>query len=143
MEWDAPYDYLVELGQGAELASHYLYDATDGQMFFEWIYIYEDRNNWSTTDYHVQLHNRTWPCADPGGIEQGVASDRHIYIGRVFGRGAFPTPSWVNWDAYPTMDHEFRTLPVGLYDEYLFRDGSAGGSARPTTGGSRKHPVRA
>ena len=125
VEWDAPADYLDDLRQGALLASQHLYDVTDGQMFWEYVDIFDNRTGWDWTDYRVQLHNQTWPQGDVWGI---VETNRVIWIPRVFGRGAFPTLSWTNWDAYPTLDHEFGHYGLGLWDEYLKRDSSGGGS---------------
>ena len=82
VEWDAPADYLDDLRRGAVLASQYLYDATDGQMFWEYVDIFDDRVGYDWTDYRVQLHNKTWPCGDVGGILDG-AEGVHLDVARV------------------------------------------------------------
>ena len=125
VEWDAPADYLDDLRQGTLLASQYLYDVTDGQMFWEYVDIFDNRTGWDWTDYRVQLHNQTWPQGDVWGI---VEANRVIWMSRVFGRGFFKTLSWTNWDAYPVLGHEFGHYGLGLWDEYLKRDSSGGGS---------------
>jgi hypothetical protein len=126
VEWDAPASYLENLRQAAESASNFLYDVTDGQMFFEYIDILDNAMEYDRTDYKVQLDNQTWPSANVGGILFDSSSNYRIWIGRLRGKGNLAGSKWT--DAFATMVHEFGHYGLGLYDEYLNRAGKDSGS---------------
>jgi hypothetical protein len=124
VQWDAPQTYLDDLRAGTVLASDYIYDYTDGQFFWEKISIADNGAGWSTaTDIRVQLDNRTWPCADVWGITDNNVGDHHLYVGRVFHRGASQSDSWTDPVSFSVLGHEFGHYGFGLWDEYLDADG--------------------
>ena len=64
VEWDANNVYFGELLQGFQNASSYLYDATDGQMLFERVTIYDNNQNMGDADYQFRASNQEWPRAN-------------------------------------------------------------------------------
>ena len=54
VEWDASAEYLRELRRGFQFASEYLYDASDGQMVFEQVTIFDDNQHMGDADYQIR-----------------------------------------------------------------------------------------
>jgi hypothetical protein len=119
VEWDASAEYLKELAQGFENASEYLYDASDGQMLFRRVTIYDNGKYWADADYQIRASNQEWPRAHVGGI---LKSDEYIFLGRYF-PGEIANWSWNERFGYRTQVHEFGHYGLYLYDEYYYWSG--------------------
>jgi hypothetical protein len=125
VEWDATGSYLDELEQGFEEASEYLYDASDGQMYFELATIYDDNANWNNADFQFKASNQEWPHTNNiGGILDG--SDKRAYFGRHFSGSSANQGSWTNSNGFRTFIHEFGHYALYLYDEYFYYGGFLG-----------------
>lgn len=122
VEWDANETYLNELKSGFNQASAYLYDATDGQMLFEQVTIFDNNVNMKDADYQIRASNQEWPRANV----YGLLSDRdfHICLGRYFNGASANLGSWSDSDGFRTQIHEFGHYGLSLYDSYFYYDGS-------------------
>lgn len=114
VEWDASAAYLNDLHQGFQNASDYLYDATDGQMFFERVTIYDDRGHWADADYWIQATNQLRASAS---VEGWSTLDGHAF----FGRATYGGGTWEG-RGFHTYIHEFGHYGLGLYDSYFYYD---------------------
>ena len=121
VEWDANSIYLNEVLQGFDLASKYLYDATDGQMLFERVTIYDNNLNIGDADYQIRASNQEWPRANMNGL---FPNDLHIFLGRYFNGESSNDGSWQNSNGYRTQIHEFGHYGFDLYDSYYYYIGS-------------------
>lgn len=120
VEWDASSAYLNDVALGVRSASAFLYDVTDGQMFWEVVDIYDaNQNNGKSGDLNIYASNDVWPNAFIGAIANPTFG--RMYMPRDFGG------NWSNHTAFTTMIHEFGHYGLWLYDEYLDRDGKGGG----------------
>jgi hypothetical protein len=61
VEWDADASYLAELEEGMQNASAYLYNASNGQMLFERVTIYDNNQYMGNADYQIRASNQQWP----------------------------------------------------------------------------------
>ncbi|MGD8465977.1 MAG: hypothetical protein PVI09_19125, partial [Anaerolineae bacterium] len=120
VEWDASSTYLEDLGQGLQSASTFLYDVTDGQVFWEVIEIFDNRERWADCDMCIHASNQVWPNSTVWGIPYG--SGKRISMGRFFDGNTSNRGLWKYSDGYRTMIHEFGHYGFGLWDEYLDRD---------------------
>ena len=116
--WDASAEYLADLRQGALNASSFLYDVTDGQIFYETVEIFDNGENGPANDMYIYTDNTVWPNAFIAAITEKT--------GRMMFPPVFGGP-WANKYGYGTMIHEFGHYGLWLFDEYLKRDGSGGG----------------
>ncbi len=117
--WDASSAYLADLRSAAESASAFLYDVSNGQMFWETIEIYDNEENGAANDMVMYAINGYRPNAFVSAITQST--------GRMM-MGPDWSTAWSDRFAYASMIHEFGHYGLWLYDEYLKRDGSGGGS---------------
>ncbi len=120
VEWDATAQYLEDLRQGFSDASAYLYDATDGQMLFERVTVYDNSQHWGDADYRFRADNSVQPFV-MGEVGQILASNwSRVYFGR--GWPFFPEfcsrESYTGSDGFRTFVHEFGHYGLGLYDSY-------------------------
>jgi hypothetical protein len=113
VEWDANTSYLDELLQGFENASAYLYDASDGQMLFERVSIYDNAQHWADADYHFEASNQVWPHVKGQVGQIRAANHSHPYFGRAWGG------SYDQQNAFRTFIHEFGHYGLSLYDSYI------------------------
>jgi len=111
-EWDALTGYLAELQQGFEGASRYLYDASDGQMLFERVTIWDNREQWSNADYHFEATNQLRPHVKSPIGQLLEANISHPYFGRDWG-GPYNQSN-----GFRSFIHEFGHYGLGLYDSY-------------------------
>ncbi len=135
VEWDATNEYIDQLKVGLEKASNMLYDATDGQMAFGWVTIYDNGDHWRNADIQVRTHNHTWPHAYIGGISpsgpqrliyKGINPDPgQIVLGRYWDGYGAGTGSWHQYDGYATIAHEFGHYGLFLFDEYFYYTGNS------------------
>jgi len=134
VEWDADETYMAELKNGLIWASQMLYDATDGQMAFGWITVYDDGAHWEDADIQILAHNHTRPHAYVGGITaalppgslryQNFAPEPgHIVLGRYWNGYGSNAGSWDAYDGAATIAHEFGHYGLFLFDEYFYYDG--------------------
>ncbi len=119
VEWDATAAYLNELRQGFELASAYLYDASDGQMLFEQVAIYDNARYWIDADYQLNINNTTWPQADAGAV---ISSTRnaYVYLGPYWSGRTSREGNWTQPNGYRTQIHEFGHYGLWLFDSYFY-----------------------
>lgn len=133
VEWEADPEYINELKVGLAEAGKMLYNATDGQMAFGWISVYDNGEQWDNADIHVLAHNHVRPHAYVGGISaanenrlayKNVAPDQgSIVLGRYWdGRGG-NSGVWNDYDGYATITHEFGHYGLFLFDEYFYYQG--------------------
>jgi hypothetical protein len=118
IEWDASAAEMTFFRDQKLLpASRYLFNATDGQFFFEQIDIVDDAVNWSDTDYRIYADNTVHPNVNTrvsGFLGGGLPTHMHM-------RG-LPAPGGVNdqgFSDFQVYAHEFGHFGFGLYDEYL------------------------
>lgn len=141
IEWDIiPTDasekgpsFVNHLVAGLRKASEYLFDATDGQMCFGKIAIYDNKEHW--TDCDLRIHEETdantildvaWPHTSPSLEWAWPPIITHIEMGRkwiyqgwsVFDAWDQDWPSTVQ-PAYRILIHEFGHFKLGLLDEYM------------------------
>lgn len=136
VEWDASSAFLDDVRQGVQHASAFLYDVTDGQLFWEQIEIIDNGENGKAGDMNIYASNQVWPNAFIGAISN--PSFGRIYLPRDF------QGNWSNRVAYGTMIHEFGHYGLWLYDEYLDRNGKAGGFCTHNRGANpADEPTRA
>lgn len=124
VEWDATPAYLADLEQGLREASRFLYDVTDGQFFFEVVEVFDNAVKWADADIRIYANNQVWLCATAGPIfwrtpVWGITEDwwAHIHLPPTF-RGSYSQQA-----GYRTMVHEWGHYGLGLWDEYLDRNG--------------------
>jgi hypothetical protein len=150
VEWDADQQYLENLLEGFRYASNYLYDVTDGQLYFRNVIIYDNKVNWDQGDVWIHAYNEAECFAHPprpGNIRLGgiiFRTDGHIYLPRILyfnnddaNRNLtytlYPydwtialTNYWGTNRVYPparTLAHEFGHYGIGFRDEYCDADG--------------------
>lgn len=124
VEWDADTAFLTDLLASLRHASDYLFDITDGQMYFEVIDIWDEKARWDQADARIHASNSLWAHAHVGGIWEGT--DEHMSLSRFESYGTpFDFNVWDIPDAYRTVIHEFGHYGLDLYDEY---ENTSGGS---------------
>lgn len=117
VEYNATSANLSEIATGLQNASTYLFDVTDGQIYFERATIYEDKQNFNDAD--MQFYASAWPSANVWHGPAAVADPCcHMYLP---GPGFYG--SWTQPDAYRTIGHEFGHYAVGAFDEYFNSNG--------------------
>ncbi len=77
LEWDARNDpeFLQELDAAFKRSSEVLYDLSDGQMALGRVRVFQDKENWLTSDVQIYANNRVRPRASMGGIARQTLSD--------------------------------------------------------------------
>ena len=116
VEWNATPDYLQDMVLALQRASDYLFDATDGQMAFGQVAIYDNGREWSNADIQVLTRNEVVPIGDYDGLLSPNLS-LVIRLGRHWDR-ARGQGRWSAQDGYRTIIHEFGHYAFGLYDSY-------------------------
>ena len=116
-------------------ASLALYDATEGQMAFGPVEIYEGGENWLESDIKILPSNSLWPSSFVGGIVNSEINFSNtltattylpasIYLGRNFdGHAGYTTDELsAQWSGVPTgtqtILHEWSHYAYFLYDQY-------------------------
>ncbi|MGQ9627529.1 MAG: hypothetical protein ACUVV0_11570 [Anaerolineae bacterium] len=82
IEWDADADYVNQLKDGLLEASRRLFRATEGQIFFEEIHIFDNGGEWNRADLRVHATSRGLPKREGGFIEEAGS---YIYLPRYWG----------------------------------------------------------
>ena len=130
IEWNASISYTNELSEAFRSASDLLYDASDGQLFFERVNISDNKAGWSTTDMRVHASNVEWPHARLAGIQE---EDGWIMVGRNNGTCSLdkvdhrcPRPIsptlWTTDNSIGTLVHEFGHYGLNIFDSYIGYD---------------------
>ena len=134
---------LDEIAGGLERASRYLFDVTDGQMFFERSEVFEDGDRWDSAD--IQYFPNMWPNAN-GSVGKFGAADGHVYMpGPGFDGGSYTPGSWLTPNGFRTFTHEFGHHAFGAWDEYkkIDKEGNEVPSSCTLDRGTRTEPLRA
>jgi hypothetical protein len=109
VQYNATSDQLDEIAQALVNGSEFLFDASDGQMFFENAVIYEDQVNWDHADIRYVPQVRPNASIGPDGARATIAdSTQHINM----------TSGLVPTGHFHTLVHEWGHYGVGAYDEY-------------------------
>ncbi len=120
VDWDADSNYLADLQQAFAQASSYLYDASNGQMLFEQVSIYDDNFAAPQADFYFQANNQLRPTAQHAGLFAGGTST--ISLGRYFNGYTSNAGNWFNPEGFRTLVYEFSQYAMGLYDSSFFYD---------------------
>lgn len=136
-EWDVDNGYMNKFIRGLRGASDYLYDMTDGNLYFRAIMLNDNEGAWGVSDIHVYegcVENngqQGWPRASVGAFDKrpgdpGWNWDLDIEL-----------PEWYDWMDVPlgcfgsapdqfnyftAIAHEFGHYGMYLYDEYKDAD---------------------
>jgi hypothetical protein len=107
LDYNATPERLNEIAQELREGSEYLFDASDGQMFFENAVIYDDRVQWENADirYFVNLER---PTASLGGPTLMALLGKHVNM----------QLNWSNWGP-SSLGHEWGHYAIGAYNEYV------------------------
>ncbi len=134
LEWDARNDpeFLQELDAAFKRASEVLYDLSDGQMALGRVRVFQDKENWLTSDVQIYANNRVRPRASMGGIARQTLSDvsrNGEVIERAYQPGAIRMgPVWdpfgqsradLGRDWWRAFAHELGHHLLFLPDDYL------------------------
>lgn len=117
VEWDADEQYLSELATAMSHASHYLYDATDGQMALASVTLFDEGTCWLEADLQVAVSNAVIPHAYINAIHTNEPGYM-IHLGRAWDGTNSDQGSWANPSGFRTIIHEFGHYALALYDEY-------------------------
>lgn len=117
---------LENLSSTLRLASHFLYDVTDGQFALGNVAIYDEAENIISADMRVPAFQQGIPNALVGGIAWNPYTYTHPTSTIVYGPGFFRmTPDWPTGENLHTCGEYCRTLihelahyAFYLYDEY-------------------------
>lgn len=110
IEWDASPMELSAFANKMQLASQFLYNATDGQMLLERVDLFDEGKVWDPADFKVYANatlraNVDWPS-------EGFWESEDRWFGR---------SSWMNMsrsNSSKTYIHEFGHYGMALKDEY-------------------------
>lgn len=133
MNWNADSSYFGKMAKGMRKASDYLFDVTDGLMYFRVVHIYDNKVKWDNAHMRVEpgtandKNDHHWPHAS-------VDKYRHKKVGN---SGCIVMPQKFDHDKifggsnpdkgsyYRTIIHEWGHYGIGLYDEYVGPGGDA------------------
>ena len=107
LDYNATPEHLNEIAQELRDGSEYLFDASDGQMFFESAVIYDDRLHWENADIRYFVHLKR-PSASLGGPT----------LMALLGKNVRMQLKWSNRGA-SSLGHEWGHYAIGAYNEYL------------------------
>jgi PKD repeat protein len=120
-DWDADSKYLSLLAKGMKKASDFLFDVTDGYMYFRTVIIYDNKYGWNSADVHVldDWKNLRWNAYPGGYFKTGASYD--IEAGRRHKIRGPHDPDERGY--YATMIHEWGHYAFYLGDEYIDYNG--------------------
>lgn len=118
IQWNATPDYVQEMAAAIRSASHYLFDASDGQMVLGQVEVFDDGVMWEDADIQVLTRNNVRPYAYVGGLTSADPS-QVIRVGRHWDGSSGARGSWAERDGYRTLIHEFGHYGLHLYDSYF------------------------
>ena len=76
--YNATTDAIDSARDGLQSASQYLFDVTDGQMYYEKLALHEDNVNLRDAD--IQFMPSVWPSADADGPSGMTGTADHLYM---------------------------------------------------------------
>ncbi len=125
VQWDATAAYLQALRYGIENASAYLYDVTDGQMFWDVVEVFDGDQMVPVTDLRIVA---------AGGRAHAGVGEIESKTGRMVLYRPFVTMNISGGNpglegGARTIVHEFGHYGLHLWDEYRDRDGAEGTGA--------------
>ncbi len=118
IQWNATPEYIQGLAIAFERASNYLFDASDGQMVFGHVDIYDDGVRWDEADIQILTRNNVRPYAYIGGLTSPDPS-QVIRVGRHWDGSSGAEGSWAERRGFRTLVHEFGHYGLHLYDSYF------------------------
>jgi|GEM_PF-3544990 len=106
VQWNSELNYLSSLENGLRLASNYLYDVTNGQAYLDSVRIYDNAENWNSTDIQIYSSNQEWPRAYPADRTLGsgaYSADgvQTLMLPRLFYFNSKPANRELDWTIYP------------------------------------------
>jgi len=143
LEWDARSDpdFLLQLEEAFQRASEVLYDLSNGQMALGRVRVFQDKEQWLTSDVQIYANNRVRPRASMGGIVQRTLDERDrdgLLIEDAYNPGAVRMgPVWdlfgqsradLGRDWWRAFAHELGHHLLFLPDNYLGYRTAADGS---------------
>jgi hypothetical protein len=109
--WDASDAELEQIGEKFRQAGDYLYNASDGQFYFEQVDIVDDGTFWGDADYRWHSALGQWP---------NCWSLRGLFVPNVFGSAVEMSRRTDQSLSDPSViAHEFGHLGFGVMDEYM------------------------
>ncbi len=132
VEWDAKREVLEAIEDWFKDASNYLFDVTDGHLFFNKVVVYDNKQHWDDCDIRFYANNTQWPCARVNGIFD--PDEGHVHLPRRFFDSKANTiyilseDDWYLRDApeNPRMiGHELGHYMMGFKDEYEDDEGNS------------------
>lgn len=136
MEWDASLIYLEGTRDAFRSMANYMYDVTDGQVTFDTVLIFDDKEHWDEADFTIYASAEIWPHVDEvGGINRAAGDFADpIEMPRKWMGSPTParrdsiyqeiTPLITGPFEYRTRVHEFGHYAFEFFDEYKFVAGS-------------------
>ena len=145
IEWDATGDYIQDVVSAIDKAADFLYDASDGQMTFGQVAIYDNAQFWAEADIQISAKNVMQPHAHINGLRDSDKSHL-IRVGRHWDGNSGNQGDWSEANGFKTLAHEFGHYGLGLYDEYfgyeLLPGGDLGGRRNAyCTGPENRNPA--
>ncbi|MEI2688915.1 MAG: hypothetical protein V9H69_04085 [Anaerolineae bacterium] len=143
LEWDARSDpdFLLQLEEAFQRASEVLYDLSNGQMALGRVRVFQNKEQWLTSDVQIYASNRVRPRASMGGIVQRTLAERDrdgVLIQDAYRPGAVRIgPVWdpfgqsradLGRDWWRAFAHELGHHLLFLPDNYLGYRTAADGS---------------
>lgn len=132
VEWDANAAYLETLRNQFRNLSNYLYDVTDGQLYFDQVDIYDNKQYWNDCDIKIYASNMVWPNAWVGYIDstKGEVNMPRLWLGNSDdSRNTSAKNNWLDNYLdynYTTIGHELGHYMFGFFDEYVYPDSIKG-----------------
>lgn len=133
IEWDAHLPYIQHTEEGFRRMTNYLYDVTDGQVAFDTIRIFDNREHWNEADIRIYVSNMEWPRAVAKGWQFATGFvNNNIYTTHQPRQWFGNTDKTRNLtytndpldvsdpDDYRTRAHELGHYLFGFKDEYVF-----------------------
>jgi hypothetical protein len=128
IEWDASTTYINGLQQVFRESSNYLYDVFDGQLRFDTVMIYDNKEHWDEANVHVFAANTQWQTAHVTGLirDYGNLSLSRKPLGtKDLQRNNSDNPvNPYSVSAMRVLGHEIGHFVPGFYDEYVYVSGS-------------------
>gem|GEM_PF-1338601 len=143
LEWDATGDpdFLLQLEEAFQRSSEVLYDLSNGQMALGRVRVFQNKEQWLTSDVQIYASNRVRPRASMGGIVQRALDEQDrdgVQIAKAYNPGAIRIgPVWdpfgqsradLGRDWWRAFAHELGHHLLFLPDNYLGYHTAADGS---------------
>jgi hypothetical protein len=133
VEWLASYEYIINLVDALARVSNTLYDVTNGQVFIDYVSIYDNGKYWKDADIQIFADNGQWPEATPSGIDS-LSDKGNISLPPAFYHVNPIINAQKLYEADPidpslfvnvrTIVHETGHYALGFEDEYINIDGN-------------------